>query len=166
VPDEAESNGEGEDGEGAEFGEQGDEHALEGACHDVTDIEKHADTHEHQTGDQAVAEGERVDRLQPVDLQMLISWIGSVIKGSTKSVPGLPPSRNITAALTEDMPMPIGIISRGSRTFRAQIDEQEAQQHQEDAPDHDLRLGGDQSGDAPWNRSRKFMLSMRFSPRA
>jgi hypothetical protein len=29
----------------------------------------------------------------------------------------LPPSRNITPALTDDMPSPIGIISKGSRIF-------------------------------------------------
>jgi hypothetical protein len=53
----------------AQFGEQRQDHALEGARHDETDIEQDADAHEHQAGDQTVAEHHRVDRLQPVDLQ-------------------------------------------------------------------------------------------------
>jgi hypothetical protein len=91
----------------------------------------------------AVAEHQRVDRLQPVDLQDVdqIVDVGALTSGSTNSVPILPASKNITPALTEAMPRPIGIISSGSSTFLAQVDQQETEQHQKDAPDHDLRLG-------------------------
>jgi hypothetical protein len=87
----AECDGDREDDERSQFGKQGDDHALERPRHDVTDIEQDADAHEHQAGDQAVAEGQRVDRLQPVDLHDVDQIIdGSDINGSTNSVPILP----------------------------------------------------------------------------
>ena len=34
--------------ERSQFGKQGNDHALEGPCHDVTDVKQHADSHEHK----------------------------------------------------------------------------------------------------------------------
>jgi hypothetical protein len=62
--------------DGAQLGEQRQDHALERPRHDETDIEQDADAHEDQAGDQAIAEHHRIDWLQPVDLQDIHHRIG------------------------------------------------------------------------------------------
>ena len=63
-------------GDGAKLGGDREEHAQVGPRHDEADIEQHADAHEHEAGDQAVAEHEGVDRLQEIDLQDVHQLVG------------------------------------------------------------------------------------------
>ena len=51
------------------LGTDGEKHAAERPLHDEAHVEQRADAEEHQASDEAVRKGERVDRLQPVDLQ-------------------------------------------------------------------------------------------------
>ena len=113
------------------------------------DVEQHADAHEHEAGDQAVAEGEGVDRLQPVDLQ-------DVHRGVRALDQRVDEQRARGAAFEEHH---AGVDRRHAEPHRnhqqgfehsllAEVDEQEAEQHQSDPSPEDLGLGGDQGGDA------------------
>ena len=62
-------NGDGERQQGAEFRHDRDEHAAHRGDQHISDIRNRPDPHEDQAGDQTVAEGKCVNRLQEIDLQ-------------------------------------------------------------------------------------------------
>jgi hypothetical protein len=79
---------------------------------------------------------------------MFIRSIGSDIKGIDEQRPHLPALEEHHAGVDRRHAQPHRDHQQGfEHVLRAQIDQQEAEQHQEDAPEHDLRLGRDQSGD-------------------
>jgi hypothetical protein len=145
---ESQPDGDRENGNGPQFGEERNEDALERSRHHVTDIEEDADAHEDQTGDQAVAEGQRVDRLQPVDLHDVHQFDRIGDQRIDEQRPHLLAFEEHHAGVDRRHAQPHRDHQQGFEdVLGAQIDQHKAEQHQEDAPEHDFRLRGRQCGD-------------------
>ena len=130
-------------GDGAELGAERDEHALERPRHHVADVEQRADAHEHQAGDQAVREGEGVDRLQPVDLQHRHQRRRLHDQGIDEEVALAAVLEEQHAGIDRGHAEPHGDHQQAlQHALAAQVDQQHAQRDQEEAHGDDLGLGG------------------------
>jgi hypothetical protein len=124
-------------------------HAAERALHDEAHVEQRADAEEYQASDQAVREAERIDRLQPIDLQ-------HVHQGGRLAFQRIEKQRSHSAAFEEQHTRVHGGHSEPHREHQqrfehalpTEVDQKKSQQDQEDPTEHDSRFGGREGSDA------------------
>jgi len=130
-------------------GKQRNKHALKRPRHHITHIQQHADAHKDKAGDQAVAESQGVNGLQPIDLHDVDQIVRIRHQRVNKQGASL-------AAFEKHHPRVDGRHAQPHRDhqkglqhlFGAQINQQKAQQHQKNASPHHGGFGSDQGGNA------------------
>ena len=156
----AQSHGIGDryDGEGSQLGAKREEHALQRFGQQEVDIEHRADAHEDQAGDQAVAEGEGVDRLQEIDLQDVHQRIGVRYHRIEEEVARRSAGEDQYAGIHGGHAQSHrDHHQRFENSLTAQIDQQDSEQNQPDAGVHDRRIGLQQGRNA-----LKYVVQIEF----
>jgi hypothetical protein len=138
----AEPDAERESHQGARLGADGEEHATERPLHHEAHVEQRADAKKDKAGDQAVGEGESIDRLQPIDLQDVDECSGLALQRIKEQRSHLAAVEEQHASVNRRHPEPHwDHQQRLEDALLAEVDQHEAEKDQEDPGVHDLRLG-------------------------